>query len=84
MGRIVFIPKTSKKTKGTKILTITLTKTRKTPLNDLDVTHPTHFAAKTYLKMSFQIAFTSKLRTPRVLIIQRQKHKKHFFIKTEK
>ena len=50
----------------------------KTPLNDLDVAHPTYFAAKTYLKINFQIAFTIKLRTSGVQIIQMKKHKKHF------
>ena len=45
-------------------------------MNDLDVAHPTYFAAKIYLKVNFQIAFTIKLRTWRVQIIQRTKQKK--------
>jgi len=52
-------------------------------LNDLDVAHPTYFAAKTYLKIDFQIAFTIKLRTSGVQIIQRKQHKKHFCFKSK-
>ena len=45
--------------------------------------HPTYFAAKIYLKVNFQIAFTIKLRTWRVQIIQRKKQKKYCRIKTK-
>ena len=55
-----------------------LKKTETTLLNDLDVVHLTYFAAKTYLIVNSQIAFTIKLRTPRVQIIQKQKPKNNF------